>query len=95
MRKVNINGTNEFVVDRLKMAWEFGLIDIFDPTQVEQQTQRVLDSIPSQFWEVDWGIPIQDNANVRTMIKNDLTQMAENRKLRRRWQDDLQVISSD
>ncbi len=93
MTKVNINALNEFIVDRHKMAWEFGLFDIFDPDQVQQQTHRILDSIPSKFWDADWGIRIQDNANVRNMIKDDLAQMAENRKLRKRWDDDLELTS--
>lgn len=94
MKKVNINALNEFVTDRLKMAWEFGLLDIFDPDRVQEQTQRILDSIPGEFWEVDWDIRIQDNANVRNMIKDDLVQMTENRKLRKAWNRDLKVVTS-
>jgi len=96
MTKVNINALNEFVADRLKMAWEFGLLDIFQPDQVQQQTERIMDSIPEEFWKANWGIRIQDNANIRTMIKDDLAQMAENRKLRKEWNADLKVaISGD
>lgn len=91
MTKVNINALNEFIADRLKMAWEFGLLDIFNPEEVERQVTTILESIPFQFWEAEWGIQIQDNANVRNMIKSDLAQMAENSKLRRRWIEDLQV----
>lgn len=94
MTKVNINALNEFIADRLKMAWEFGLFDIFDPDDVQRQTQSILDSIPKNFWESDWAIRIQDNANVRSMIKYDLAQMAENRKLRNHWNKDLKVTAS-
>lgn len=94
MTKVNINAMNEFLTDRLKMAWEFGLLDIFDPNQVQQQTLSILESIPEEFWQIDWAIRIQDNANVRNIIKNDLAQMSENRKLRKSWNADLKVIVS-
>lgn len=94
MKKVSLNALNEFVCERLKMAWEFGLFDIFDPERVTQQTEQILSSVPSEFWEATWGIRIQDNANVRDLIKSDLAQITENRKLRKRWSEDLKLIAS-
>lgn len=95
MKKVNLNAVNEFTGERLKMAWEFGLFDIFDPNRVTQQVEQVLSSIPTEFWAESWGIRVQDNANVRDMIKGDLTQITENRKLRKRWSQDLELIADN
>lgn len=93
MKKVNLNALNEFVCERLKMAWEFGLFDIFDPERVTQQTEQILSSVPAEFWKETWGIRIQDNANVRDLIKGDLAQITENRKLRKRWGEDLKLVA--
>ena len=95
MRKVSLNAVNEFTVDRLKMAWEFELIDIFKPDQVKQQSIQIIGPIPKEFWEAAWTIRIQDNANIRALIKADMEQMAENRKLRRGWTEDLKIVTGN
>jgi len=92
MTKVNLNAFNEVVSDRLKMGWEFGLVRIFEPDQVEQQTSIIIDPIPGEFWGVEWDIPkIQDNANVREMIKKDLVKILENSRLRLPWYNELRL----
>lgn len=92
MTKVNLNAVNEFVSDRLKMAWEFGLVRIFEPENVEQQTSNIIEPIPVDFWTVEWDLPrIQDNANVREMIKRDLVKILENSKLRQAWHSELKL----
>lgn len=91
MTKVNINAVNEFIMDRLKYAWEMEMVDIFSPDAVEQQVLGILRLIPPIFWETPWSIKIQDNANVRNLIKSDLETLAQNIKLRRRWNEGLKV----
>lgn len=92
MKKVSMIALNEFIVDRLKMAWEFGILDIFETKKVENTTLDILKSIPVEFWQTKWSITIQDNANVRKMIKEDLERMVNNHKLRRVWHEDLQLF---
>lgn len=91
MTKVNINAVNEFVMERLKSAWEFDIVDIFSPESVEQQVLGMLRLVPQIFWETPWTIKIQDNANVRNLIKSDLETLAQNIKLRRKWSEGLKV----
>lgn len=91
MTKVNINAVNEFIMDRLKVTWELGIVDIFSTEAVERQVIGILRLIPQVFWETPWSIKIQDNANVRGLIKNDLETLAQNVKLRRTWSEDLKV----
>jgi len=91
MKKVNINALNEYIVERLKFAWELNLLDIFDSDSVERQVLSILELLPQIFWEADWSISIQDNANVRRMIKEDLTKLAENSRLRHQWNEDLEL----
>ena len=92
LTKVNINALNEFIGERLKMAWEFGLVDIFNPEDVEIQVAGILDRVPAQFWENEWNIRLQDNASVREMIKEDLITISDNYKLRKHWNDDVKLV---
>ncbi|HKQ05753.1 MAG TPA: DGQHR domain-containing protein [Blastocatellia bacterium] len=94
MTKVNINALNEFIADRLKIAHEMGFLkNIFESKEVENIVSNVFSSIPKEFWEAKWKkeIKIQDNANVRRMIKEDLETLMENTKLKRQWNEDLKL----
>jgi DGQHR domain-containing protein len=94
MKKVNINALNEFVADRLKYAWELDLIDIFNSQAVEQQVLNIVKLLPEEFWEEEWTVNIQDNANVRNLIKADLATLASNSRLRKSWREDLKLPTS-
>ncbi|XGV96539.1 MAG: DGQHR domain-containing protein [Leptolyngbya sp. BL-A-14] len=91
MTKVNINALNEFIVERLKFSWEMGYVDIFDSKAIERQVLNIVELLPKDFWEAEWSIRIQDNANVRNLIKSDLTTLINNSKLKKAWNDDLKL----
>ena len=93
MTKVNINALNEFLADRLKLAYEMEMVDIFESKDVEDKVLRMLKPIPKEFWEKEWAVRIQDNANVRGIIKEDLDTMVQNSKLDRLWNEDLQLLA--
>ncbi|BAZ80548.1 DGQHR domain-containing protein [Sphaerospermopsis kisseleviana CS-549] len=92
MKKVNINSLNEFIVERLKFAWELSIVDIFDSEQLENQVLGIVRLLPKEFWEEEWSITqLQDSAAVRKQIKEDLSTLADNCKLRRDWYKDLKL----
>jgi DGQHR domain-containing protein len=91
MKKVSLNALNEFVTDRLKFAWEMGLIDIFDSDAVERQVSNIVAMLPQEFWQGKWSIRVQDNSNVRNLIKSDLETLTNNSRLRKNWRDDLKL----
>ncbi len=91
MKKVNINALNEFIIDRLKFAWELGIVDIFDSERLEKQVLDITKLLPQEFWQVEWSIKLQDSTNVRKQIKDDLSTLADNCRLRRNWYQDLQL----
>lgn len=95
MTKVNINALSEFLTDRLKKAWEFSLIDIFEAKSVERQVLDILKQIPETFWQPEWSIKIQDNANVKKMIQDDLETIVQNYRLRRSWHEGLQLLMTN
>jgi len=72
MTKVSINAFNEFIAVRLKAASDFGLVEIFDIGSVESSVTKILEPIVQEFWDSEWSIRIQDNANVREQIKMDI-----------------------
>jgi DGQHR domain-containing protein len=93
MTKVNINALNEFIADRLKVAHALGFLDIFESKEIEDLVSKVFSSIPKEFWEAKWreSIKIQDNANVRNIIKEDVETLMDNFKLKRQWNEDLKL----
>ncbi len=92
MTKVNLNALNEFVVEKLKNAFMFGMIeDIFDIFAVERWVTKLIEHIPHEFWEYEWRIRVQDNANVRQQIKEDLETISDNYKLQKNWSDELKL----
>lgn len=91
MKKVNITAMNEFLVDRIKFSWELGYIDIFDSKAIERQVLNIVEMLEDDFWEVEWTIKVQDNANVRNLIKEDLTNLVNNSKLKNPWYEDLKL----
>jgi DGQHR domain-containing protein len=95
MTKANLNALNEFIVHRVKMAWEFGILDIYDLDHVETQAQSIVEMLTVDFWQTSWSIKIQDNANTRNLIVKDLEKMVENRKYKRHWNEDLKLIMMD
>lgn len=95
MKKVNINALNEFIAERLKYAWELSLVDIFNSEQLEQQVFNIVKLLPKDFWEAEWSIKLQDSANVRKLIKEDLSSLVDNCRLRRPWNQDLELPITD
>jgi len=91
MKKVSINAINEFMVERLRAAWNFGMVDIFDPKKVQIQVAELIRKIPARLWEIDWAIEVQDNANVRNMIKADLGGIIDNYNLGQFWGSELRL----
>ncbi len=91
MKKVNLNALNEFITDRLKYAWELSLVDIFDAGELEKHVLKIIKLLPQEFWKVEWSIKLQDSTNVRKQIKDDLSTLADNCRLRRNWYQDLQL----
>lgn len=93
MTKVNINALNEFAFDKLKSAWEFDRVDIDDMAGVEAETDKLLGKIPMAYWDSEWQAKVQDNANVRSIIKRDLDQMVVNQKLQQPWRTGLEMVA--
>ena len=67
------------------------MIDIFKSESVERQVIDILKQVPEIFWQQEWSIKIQDNANVRKIIQDDLETIVQNYRLRRSWNDKLQL----
>lgn len=95
MKKVNLNALNEFIADRLKYAWELSLVDIFDAGELEKHVLKIVKLLPQEFWKAEWSIKLQDSPSVRKQIKDDLSTLADNCRLRRKWYQDLQLPITD
>jgi DGQHR domain-containing protein len=94
MSKVSLMAYNEFLVERLKGAHAFDVVDIFDSKDVERTVSSIVRQIPKEFWESEWAIKLQDNTNMRRLIKEDLDRITENVKLKAPWSEDLQLLEA-
>lgn len=96
MTKANITALNEFLVDRLKASWADDALGALDADNLERKTRTYLRSLSVEFWISEWSIKIQDNANVRGRIKDDLWTMTSNAKRQNPWNKGLRLpIESD
>lgn len=95
MRKVNINALNEYAIENLSALWNNGFVEnIFDKNEIEEKINRIFSQIPTDFWTTQWTVKIQDNSNVRSLIKQDLDKIKENVRLKKNWKDKLELLSS-
>jgi len=92
MKKVCLTAMNEFVADRVKFGWELDLIDVLDPSKVEEYAFKSVEGVPIDLWTREWTIHIQDNANVRSLIKEALGRVLQNTKLKRPWDHEVDLV---
>lgn len=94
MKKVCINAINEYLVELVKMSWSFlQTVNIYDPESVKDQSKLFINHIPKEFWTEGWSIDrIQDNANVRSLIKEDIKKISENYRIGNEWHNDLVLV---
>lgn len=71
-----------------KVTWELGLLIFFQQKLSERQVIGILSLMAM---ETPRLIKIQDNANVRGLIKVIWETLAQNVKLRRNWSEDLKI----
>lgn len=93
MKKVSLNALNELFVERFKFMIEYRTLDLFDPESIKNRTTDIISKVPSEFWTSPWSIiedkeeplKVQDNANVRGLIKRDLEQIIDNVNNENEW----------
>jgi DGQHR domain-containing protein len=94
MTKVGLTATNEFLTQRLKGYWEDGIVDLYDPESIEPRVIKIMDRVPPDFWVSKWTIgKVQDNANVRRLIRRDLATIRNNVQLHHPWYHELQLVA--
>lgn len=93
MSKVNIIALNEFIIDKLENAWLNDDFNIYEPSEVEGITNRFIEDIPVEFWTTEWTSPLQDNAVIRSRIKDDLRKITQNIRAGRDWDNSLKLIA--
>jgi DGQHR domain-containing protein len=96
MKKVSINAVHQSLVDRLKVAYEMGIVDIFSANKVMEMVSAIVSQIPEALWLEQWSIKVQDNANVREIIMHDVGQVLQNVKSPGMdWRTDLKLVASE
>ena len=84
---------NEYLTHELLMEWAKGKMDPLEEEELQEFVLRIFSSIPGEFWTCEWKIKVQDNANVRELIKKDLESIIVNVKLKRDWTKKLTLLN--
>lgn len=92
LKKVNMIAINEYLTHSLLMEWAKKNIDPLEESEVQEYILGVFSGIPKDFWTHDWKVKIQDNANIRELIINDIETILVNVKLQREWMKKLSLL---
>jgi hypothetical protein len=92
LTKVNMLALNSYITHSLFTPWVNNQVDPLEKEELEQYIFNMFSRIPSEFWEANWKITIQDNANVRELIITDIEKILMNTKLNKNWSSKLQLI---
>lgn len=92
LKKVNMVTINSMVVHDLVKAWYRNEIDPLSDDDLSEFVLKGYETIPQEFWTLDWSITVQDNSNVREAIKEDIERIQINNKLDREWKTKLKLI---
>ena len=96
MKKVNLLAIHEFLIEKLKAVYQMGYIDILSSEDIDKNVTTLLRDIPGEYWERPWSIRVQDNANVRAMIKRDLEVIVQNSKMNQdKWDIGLKLVKPE
>lgn len=94
MSKVNLSALNEFVVDRLKVLWEMGYVDLFDEDELEEKVKEIVSRLPIEFWQTEWE-KLADNAAFKHLLKRDLEVVTENVRKKKPWYENLKILQEE
>jgi len=96
MKKVNLLALHEFLLEKLKAVYQMGYIDIFSSEDINKNITTLLSDIPSEYWSRKWNYRVQDNANMRNLIRRDLERIVQNSKIKQeKWDVGLKLITSE
>lgn len=94
MSKVNLTALNEFVIDRLKILWETGYLDLFEDADLTTKVEDIASRLPVDFWNSTW-VRLADNSAFKNMLKNDLVRLTENAIRKQKWHEGVKVLLSE
>lgn len=96
MKKVNLLALHEFLIEKLKAVYQMGYIDILSSDDIKKNVTILLLDIPSEYWTRKWSVRVQDNANVRGMIRRDLEVIVQNSKMKQeKWDVGLKLVKPE
>lgn len=82
----------EYLVEAIETYVTDGEIDAFDSEAVASRAKKTAEQIDESFWLADWKLKSLDTSAGRTIIKNDLRRVRQNRQAGLEWFDDLRLL---
>ncbi|VTS08012.1 DGQHR domain-containing protein [Tuwongella immobilis] len=93
LTKVGVVCLTQYLTDSLAKAYEWGEVDLSDPTQIEKKTKSLLANQERAFWIHDWKEGSLDTVAGRHLVIDDLTRIARNRRGGLPWYEELATIN--
>jgi len=89
--KVGIICMTKYLTDSLAKLYEFGTLDLTDPTSLAEMSNSLLDSQTPDFWTNPWKAGSYDNRIGQGLIVDDLVKITRNLRAGLPWNTDLKV----
>ncbi len=93
LTKVGVVCLTMYLTESLAKAYEWGEVELTDPTQVANRTAVLLTNQEKGFWTAGWKDGGLDTAAGRRLVVEDLTRIARNRRAGLPWFEELITIN--
>jgi DGQHR domain-containing protein len=92
LNKVGVVCLTQYLTDSLAKAYEWGEVDLSDPSQIASRTTALLSNQDRSFWTLGWKEGGLDTIAGRQLVIDDLTRIARNRRGGLNWHEDLVTV---
>lgn len=82
----------EYLVETIETYVADGEIDVFDSEAVASRAKKTAEQIDEAFWLAEWKLKSLDTSAGRTIIKNDIRRVRQNRHAGVDWFDDVRLL---
>jgi DGQHR domain-containing protein len=95
-KKVSVICLTQYVVNLLLSRYDWGDLDLFEPSSVDAEIKRIVAGLDQNFWNSDvteWTAKGLDTQAGRKMLLDALDQMVRNIRRGEAWSNDIGMIS--
>lgn len=92
LSKIGIVCMTEYITDALVSSYDWGRLDISDPTEVANNVKELLKYQEKDFWTVQWNTSSLDTKAGRDLIVDALVKIGRNMRGGDSWHEDISLV---